>query len=343
MPLNDHYVIIGNGPAGNHAADILRQKDKEARVTIISDECVPFYHKPKLTAFIQGKVDVQELMVNSLEDYEKKDIRVRLGQTVDRIDPGSGTVFLNHMETVHYTKLIIASGGRARILPSMEPYAEHLKFVTSYSDVMEFKEQVEHAASFFIFGGDLVGFKFARMLNAMGKKTTILIYPNAFWPYNLSDDMLEQIKKNLSQVTADVITKDDIKQIEKEGEGYRIETNKDRQISVDMVFSFNGLTPNIDFARNSGIDTDHGILVDEYLRSNIDNIYACGCCAQVYNRSINSWSASIGWPNAAAQGEVAALNLLGDQKEITSVGRKYFDLEGVKIKTTWWEDMNEAS
>lgn len=343
MPSNDHYVIIGNGPAGNNAATVLRDKDPSAKVTIISDECVPYYYKPKLTGFIAGKVSARELMVNSLEDYEKKGIRIRLGQTVERIEPDADVIYLKHMEKIRYSKLIIASGGRARVLPSMAPYAEHLQFVSSYTDVMEAKEKVAASNRFFVFGGDLVAFKFIRMIKDMGKEADILIYPHAFWPYNLNDDMLKQICGSLSQTAADILVKDDIQQIEKLDHGYRIITNKGIEKKVDMVFSFNGMLPNIDFAIGCGLDTDHGILVNEYLKTNIDNIYACGACAQIYNPAIKSYSASIGWPNATVQGEVAAANLLGEQKMIESVGRKYFDLEGVQIKTTWWGDIEDES
>lgn len=343
MPSNNHYVIIGNGPAGNHAARNLREKDTAAKITIISDECIPYYYKPKLTGFIEGKISTEELMVYSLEDYVKHDIRIRLGQTVEQIFPETNTLHLKHMEQIHYTGLLIASGSRARVLPSMSSYADCLSFVTCYSDVMEVKEKISSNNSFLIFGGDLVAFKFVRMLNAMGKEVSVLIYPNAFWPYNLTDEMLDKIAGSLSGFVSQVLVKDDIRSIDKTGGGYRVYTQKGLEKTVDMVFSFNGMIPNIDFAIGCGLDTDHGILVNEYLKTNIENIYACGSCAQVYNPSIKSYSASIGWPNAKVQGKVAALNLLGDQKQIESVGRKYFDLEGVKIKTTWWDDLDDGS
>jgi nitrite reductase (NADH) large subunit len=344
MPINDHYVIIGNGPAGNHAAATLRKKDKDARITIISDECIPFYYKPKLTGFIANEIAKMKLMVNPLDSYRKQDIRVRLGQEVGQINPESKSLFLNHMEKINYTKLIIASGSRARLLPSMSSYADHLKFITSYSDVMEYKEIIQSAKDFFIFGGDLVGFKFLKMLNSIGKTVTIMIHPDAFWPFNLTDDMLDQIFTSLSRFDVHIIIKDDISTIDRRKNGsYRIKTRKGIEKTVDEVFSFNGLIPNIEFAKGSGIDIDHGILVSQYLKTNMDDIYACGSCAQIYNPGIKSYTTSIGWPNAAVQGEVAALNLLGEHKVIESVGRKYFDLEGVKVKTTWWEDIEADS
>lgn len=338
MPINDHYVIVGNGPAGNHAATTLREEDAGAKITIVSDEKISYYHKPRLTGFILDKISQKDLLVNPLDHYEKNDIQVRLGQAVDRIDPGSNTVFIKQSEKISYSHLIIASGSRARVLPAMQGFADHLKFVTSYADVIAYKPQIQGAGRFLVFGGDLVGFKFLKMLAAMGKEVTLMVYPNAFWPYDLTEDMLAQIHKTLSNFNADIIVKDDIKTIDKIDGAYRIKTLKGIEKTVDMVFSFNGLIPRIDFARGSGIDVDHGILVDEYLRTNMDNIYACGSCAQIYDPVIKSYATSIGWPNAVAQGKVAALNLLGAQKAIASAGRKYFDLEGVKIKTTWWED-----
>src|SRR3989339_712181 len=340
MPHRDHYVIIGNGPAGNHAAATLRNRDKEAEITIISDECAPFYYKPRLTGYIANEIDEHRLLVNSLETYKQKDIGLRLGRKIVKIDPGSKQVFCAHMEVIPYSKLIIASGSTARLLPSMKAYAEHLKFITSYADVMAYKDRIQAAKSFFLFGGDLVGFKFLKMLNSMGKNITLMVHANAFWPFTLNDDMLDSVFTSLSKYDVSILVKDDISTIEKNTNGYTVKTLRGLEKTVDMVFSFNGLIPNIDFVQGSGINTDHGILVNEYLKTNVDDIYACGSCAQIYNPFLKTHTTSIGWANAAVQGETAAFNLLGDQHIIEYAGRKYFDLEGVKFKTTWWEDFD---
>lgn len=337
----DHYVIIGNGPAGNHAAFKLRDYDKNARITIISDECLAFYSKPKLTGYVADKISESELFIPVEPSYEDRYIRVRLGQTVERIDIDNKVLFLDHLETIYYTKLIIAVGSRARVLPLMQDYAEHLKLVGSYTDVKEYKNQINAAKDFFIFGGDLVGFRFIRQLRAMNKNVTVLIYPHAFWPYNLTDEMLESIKNSLEKQQVKVVVKDDIAGIEKNNQKYQIRTTQGGEYTADMVFSCNGLTPNIDFIKGSGIDYDQGILVDEYLKTNVDDIYACGSCAQIYNPGIKNYSVSIGWPNAVTQGELVAANLVGEHKGVESAGRKYFDIEGVKIKTTWWEGVAE--
>ena len=341
MPSPDHFVIIGNGPAGNQAAVTLREKDPRAKITIISDENIPFYYKPKLTEYIAGHIEEEALVARPHDFYKERDIRLRLGQSVQRIDTEKKRILLSHMEDIHYTHLLIASGARERLLPAMESYADYLHFITSFKGVMDFRDKIQQGDSFFIIGGDLVGFKFLKMLRSMSKKVTLLIYPHAFWPFTLSEDMLSIIVSQLKKTGADILARDDTDSIIPRNNKYLVTTRRGREIPVDMVFSFNGLIPSIEFAKGSGLDMDRGILVNEYLQTNVEGVYACGSCAQIFNPDINAYTTSLGWPNAEVQGNVAAANLLGAAQKIENVGRKYFDLEGVKIKTTWWEDIGD--
>jgi NAD(P)H-nitrite reductase large subunit len=341
MPNQEHYVIIGNGPAGNTAAFTLRENDPDARITIISHENMPFYSKPRLLRYLAGEVKLPALTVKPTEEYLKNHIRLRLGQQVIRIDPADQRLVFQHKETLHYTGLVIATGSRARLLPSMTPHAGCLQFITAFHDIRGLKEKIDAGTDFFIFGGDLVGFKFVKLLTAMGKQVTLLLYPKAFWPFHLTDQMQDTIVDSLAPTGAVILTADDLDTIVPERGRYHVTTRNGVEKQADLVFSFNGLIPEVDFARGSGLEIDHGILVDETMHTNVDHIYACGSCAQIYNPEINTYTTSIGWPNAVAQGEVAALNLLGECRKVQPAGRKYFDLEGVKIKTTWWEDFEK--
>ncbi len=341
MSNKDHYVIIGNGPAGNRAATILRKNDIDAKITIISDESIPFYYKNKLTSYISGEISKQDLIVTQPDIYEEKNIRVRLGQAVNRIDPEKKIIQLRHKEQVHYTKLIIASGSKSRILPSMVSFGSHLKHVVNYMDVIELKDEIRRVENLFILGGDLVGIRFLKMLSAMGKNVSMILYPQAFWPFDLTGKNLEKIMESLSKYSNDIMGRDDVSDIIRDKDQFRVKTLNGVERVTDMILSFTGLAPNIDFAIGTGIDIDHGILVNEYMHSNLSGIYACGSCAQIYNPRLKSYATSVGWENALIQGEVAAFNLLGDSKKITPAPMKYFNLEGVKIKTTWWEDIEE--
>ncbi len=338
--MSSHYLILGNGPAGNRAALTLREHDPDGDITIISDENIEFYYKPRLTGYLAGNVTREKLTVHDFKFYEDHKIRLRLGQKVSALDFAGKQVLLDHCEPVGYDRLIIATGSTERLLPSLAPFKEYLKFITAYKEVMAFKDQIQKADEFFLLGGDLVGFRFSSMLRTMGKQVTMLLFSDAFWPFNLTDEMLESIEASLVKTGTKVISKDALANIEIRDGKSRITTKAGIEQAADLIFSFNGLIPRVDFAKGSGLDIDRGILVNEFLQTNVENVYACGSCAQIFHPGIKAYITSMGWPNADIQGKTAALNLLGEHHRVGSAPRKYFDLEGVQIKTAWWDDID---
>ncbi|THB76371.1 MAG: hypothetical protein D3926_17775 [Desulfobacteraceae bacterium] len=344
MASNDHYVIAGNGPAGNAALNTLRKNDPESRITIISDESVGFYSKPRLCSYISGRIEEDELFIH--EDLSFDNTRLRLGQHIQSIDPDQKIIFLSHMEKINYTKLIIASGSKPSPSPYMTQFMPYLKSITDFHEAKTHKQCIHDAQQFLVLGGDLVGFKFIDMLISMGKAATLILYPQAFWPFVLDSDMVDRITASLEPKGIRIMVNDRIQSIQDADGGYQVATlnharNEIEEHYCDQVFAFSGMTPNIDFACKKGFDIDHGILVNEYLRTRFQDVYACGSCAQIFNPILKVYQTTIGWTNAETQGEIAALNLLGANQVTRLAPQKYFDLEGVKIKTSWWDDTDE--
>ena len=337
MPSNDHYVIIGNGPAGNHAADTLRANDGEARITILSQESVLYYYKHKLTEYIKGKTGEKELTVRPSHVYKDKRIRLRLGQEVERIDPLENRLYLKHMEVMSYTKLIIASGASPRILPSVSNFGKYLALLSSYTDVLNQLPEIRKNKRFLVLGGDLISFKFIRMLKDMGKEVDCLLYADAFWPFNLTPEMADAASESLRKSGVRVLSEDGLKTVKQTDQGLDVMTEKGHGAIYDSIYAFLGMMPNISFVLGSGIDTDRGILVDDHLKTNFDNVYAAGDCAQIYNTDIKSYWLSVGWKNASVQGEVAAMNFLGAGHVINPSPKKILNVEGFTVDTSWWE------
>ncbi len=340
MPSNDHYVIIGNGPAGNHAADVLRKNDPDARITLLSNESMLFYYKHKLPALIKGTIGDTELSVKGARDYKEKNIRLRLGQEVERIDPRENRIYLKHMEIMSYTKLLIASGASPRVLPLVSNFAKHLKLFSSFTDALNQIGDIRNGRRYLVLGGDLVSFKFVRMLKSMGKEVDCLLYPDAFWPFTLTKDMAEAVNKSLTKDGIRVLSNDGLKSMNQTCEGIDVVTDNGYTATFDSVYAFLGMVPNISFALGSGIDTDRGILVNDHLKTNFNNVYAAGDCAQIYNPDIKSYWLSVGWKNAAVQGAVAAENLLGAGYVITPSPKSILSVEGFTVDTSWWENFD---
>ena len=111
-----------------------------------------------------------------------------------------------------------------------------------------------------------------------------------------------------------------------------------RPQTSDLVGAFFGLIPNVDFLVGSGLDIERGILVDEYLRTNLPDVWAAGDCAQVYNPAIRNYWVSIGWPNAQRLGEAAARNMLGARARAEEPPANVLTYEGIKVQTAWWRE-----
>jgi nitrite reductase (NADH) large subunit len=339
MPKNDHYVIIGNGPAGNSAADTLRDKDDEARITIITDERIPYYYRNKLPGFAAGKEKAQNLQVRPYSVYVDKNIRVRLGQRVDRIDPAKRLLYLNHMETVGYSRLILATGGRPRILQGHERFDGLFYHLARHTDALALKPKLAEAKEITVLGGDLTSMRLADLLLTMQKQIDFILFPECFWPIVLTEEMAAGIVEKMSgRGIRAVIKGSAIKDVMEENRRYRIEFETGERAASDLIVAMTGLTPNVDFIIGSGIDVERGVLVDDHLRTNYDDIYACGDCAQIYNPELKNWWVSIGWANALRQGEIAALNLLGDNRVIQPVTQKALEFEGITVNTSWWQE-----
>ncbi len=337
MSAKDHFIIIGNGPAGNSAAEELRANDKKARITIISTESFSFYYRHRLKDFVSGRIPAEDLVVKHYSEYKEKNIRLRLGQFVEKIDPDKKVLYLKHMEKINYTKLIIATGGSPRILPSLTRFQDYLTMFSTYSDTVGLRPQIEKAKEIVVLGGDLTSFSFVKSLVKACKKVSFLLFNEAFWPISLTDEMVIKIEENLKAHNVETFFNDSVEMITKSKSRYTIETKQNKKIKSDIIISLMGMIPNIRFILGSSIDTDRGVLVDAYLRTNFKDIYAAGDCAQIYNPTLKNYWVSIGWMNAEEQGKIAALNLLGDSKIIEPPKEEIFEYEGIKVNTSWWK------
>ncbi|MCP3922119.1 MAG: NAD(P)/FAD-dependent oxidoreductase [Desulfobacterales bacterium] len=337
MSAKDHFIIIGNGPAGNNAAEVLRENDKKARISIISTESFSFYYRHRLKDFISGRIPAEDLVVKHYSEYKDKNIRLRLGQFVEKIDPEKKILYLKHMEKINYTKLIIATGGSPRILPSLTIFQDYLTMFSTYSDTVGLRHRIEKAKEIVVLGGDLTSFSFVKSLVKACKKVSFLLFNDAFWPISLTSEMILKIEENLKSHNVATFFNDSVEMIKKSKSKYTIETKQNNKIKSDIIISLMGMIPNIRFILGSSIDTDRGVLVDAYLRTNFKDIYAAGDCAQIYNPILKNYWVSIGWMNAEEQGKIAALNLLGDSKIIEPPKEEIFEYEGIKVNTSWWK------
>ncbi len=151
----DHFVIIGNGPAGHEAAITLRERVPAARVTLINRGHTASYRRRLLPEFIAGKIEEPDLYITPVSAYKDQGIKLRCGQRVVHLNIEARELTLDHKEILSFTGLIIAVGGEPRIPEPFLVYRELMHTLKTLEDARAWIDQVSGIESILIIGGDL--------------------------------------------------------------------------------------------------------------------------------------------------------------------------------------------
>ncbi len=334
----DHYVIIGNGPAANQAALTLREKAPKERVTMIGRECAGYYRPDFLPRFIAGKIAEKDLFVRPPASYKAQGIKLRLGQEVIGVDFELSTLTLDHKEVLNFDGLIIAVGGKPRIPESLQVYDDLLLTLKTVVDARAWKQRLGRASSVLLMGGDLTSLSVVDALLAADKKVSFILRGECFWPVSVSSSAYETVINELDGKGVEVLECKKVNNMIRTSDDLiKVETDAG-DVEVGVVGAFFGLVPDVGFLIGSGLHIERGILVDEYLCTPFEGVYAAGDCAQVYHPDLRDYWVSIGFKNANNLGRLAALNLLGARVEAEIAPESIFHIEGMSVNTPWWTE-----
>jgi NADPH-dependent 2,4-dienoyl-CoA reductase/sulfur reductase-like enzyme len=336
-PSKDHFVVIGNGPAGQQAALTLREQAPEARVTVLTRDHESCYRPHLLPELLAGTLAESSVFACSPESYGESGIKLRTGQTVIHLDPSGRTLTLDHKEVIAFTGLIIAVGGTPRIPETLAPFRDLMLTLKTLTDAGVWRKRLTTVESILLLGGDLTSFAVARALLRLNKRVTFAMNEDAFWPLRFSASLADEAAHKLTEMGAEVVRGRRVKGMSSLRDGQiEVQLDEDR-VKAGLVGAFFGLVPDVRFLARSGLKIDRGIIVDEHLFTGIDAIYATGDCAQIYHPEIREYWVSIGHENATALGRIAAKNLCGQIVEARAPMENLFEVEGVKVNTSWWK------
>jgi NAD(P)H-nitrite reductase large subunit len=205
-------------------------------------------------------------------------------------------------------------------------------------DGKTWKRNLRNSETLLIMGGDLTSFAVTGALLQLNKKVYFMLNEDAFWPLRWDDALFEKVGRKLKAKGVNVLACRNIRAMSRKGDNV-IEVRVDEErVVVNMIGAFFGLVPDIRFLARGGLQIDRGILVDETLNTGFHDIYATGDCAQIYHPAIKDYWVSIGHENAVQLGRVAALNLLGGRVAATVDQECIYDVQGIRVNTSWWEE-----
>jgi NAD(P)H-nitrite reductase large subunit len=312
------YLIIGNSVAAIAAVEAIREKDGKSDITLISDEPQFMYSRPLISYLLAGNVKVEQMYYREKNFYEKNKVKAVLGRKVTNVDVANRKVVLEDGEEFIFEKLLIATGGKPIVPKTKGSDLNGVFTFTKWDDVEKIKKfllgtEVKRAV---IVGGGLIGLKAAEGLTALGIKITIVELSDRIMSSTFDSTTSEMIKKILEKRGIEVVTKNTADEMIANGSKVGgIVLRDGTRISCEMVVFAIGVSPNIEMVKNSGINVNRGIHVDEYMRTNFPDIYAAGDVVEAYDLVMRENRPIAIWPIASIQGAVAGHNMAGGTKK----------------------------
>lgn len=284
--MNQPLVIIGTGLAGYMLAKEFRKLNKEKSLVILTKDDGCFYSKPLLSTALTHKKTPTNLVVYDAKIMAQQlNARIYTHCCVSAINPKTCAVFLNEetIKSIEYSRLVIACGAEKIKLPLQVQgnAVQNICSVNSLTDYRTFHRWLKGKKRIAVLGAGLVGCEFANDLVNVGYQVDIIApeyYPLAnLVPEPIGRKLQDALtKKGVTWHMGQVAT-----EIGQKKMNYKIMLSDGDSIIVDGVFSAIGIRPCLELAKTAGIQTNYGIVVDRYLKTNIPHIFALGDCAEV--------------------------------------------------------------
>ena len=280
------------------------------------------YSKPFIKDVLGGKADFEKIEYRNEDFYKKNNIKTFFGSKVTSINPEKKTVRLRNGKNVSYDKLLISTGGSTIIPPIKGLDKKHVYQFITYDDAVKLRNGLKKdfkgkkKATVAVIGGGLIGYSAAVGLEKMGVNV-IIVELLPFILNRIFDKASSEIAQNIIQLKGiEVITGDSVVSVNGKGKSISsISLKSKKRIPCDAVIIAAGVKPNLELCKKAKIETNRGILVDNYLRTNYKDIYAAGDVCEAPDGMTGKKDVVAIWPNAYRQGYFAGFNMINKKRK----------------------------
>jgi NAD(P)H-nitrite reductase large subunit len=319
--LSRRYVIIGNGIAGTTCAQQLRKADPNCSIKLITNEPYPLYNRVSLPRFLQGVLVEAKVMIRNREWHEAQRIDLMTETLVTSVDAPNRVVFTDHGETLPYDALLVATGGWANKMrvPGAAGTRHIYNFVT-LDDTKDIIARTQEAKSAVSVGGSFIAYEMAEGFNVRGLNVTWLIRGPRWLRYNLDEEGGALVDGIARKHGVNIIYGEEVQEVvAANGVPTGVITTGGRHIEADVIGVGLGLTLNASVLHGTGAESRTGVVVNEYLETNVPGIFSAGDVAEFFDPVLGRHHTMGTWDNAAAHGRVVAQNMAGGHEPYVDV------------------------
>ncbi len=315
------YVIIGNGVAGTTAAETLRKNDPNCSIHLLTNEPYPLYNRVSLPRFLQGVIVEQKVMIRDFAWHDQRTIQLVTETMATSIDTDERVVTTDKGQRLPYDALLIATGGWANPLrvPGVKDVKHIYNFVT-LDDTKTIIERMLESRTALAYGGSFISYELCDGF-AVRKLDTTWIMRGPYWLRNSLDPEGGEVIDNIAKkFGVHVIHGDEIAEVvPKNGVPSYVKTKQGRELQADMIGVGLGITLNTHILAHTPIEVRNGVVVNEYLETNVPGVYAAGDIAEFFDPTIDRHHTMGTWDNAMLHGRVVGVNMAGGHQAYLDV------------------------
>ncbi|QLG45775.1 NAD(P)/FAD-dependent oxidoreductase [Costertonia aggregata] len=314
----EHIVIIGNGIAGVTAARHVR-KLSDKKITLISAETDYFFSRTALMYVYMGHMKFEHTQPYENWFWKKNRLNLVKGY-VSKVDPQNKKLVLADGNSVSYDKLILATGSKPNKFGWPGQDLDGVQGLYSKQDLDSLEKNAPNkniCKRAVIVGGGLIGIEMAEMLRSRDIPVTFLVREKSFWNGVLPSGESQMINEHIQEHHIDLRLDTNLVEIiaDENGRAKAVLTDKGDTVECNVVGLTAGVSPNVDFLKDSGIALGRGVKVNRMLETNIKDVYAIGDCAEQHEAIGNRRPIEAVWYTGRMMGETLAQTLCGNPTE----------------------------
>lgn len=326
------YLILGNSAAGVTAAGAVRRVDPAGEITIVGDEPYSYYARVLTSYYLGGLVTRDSLWLADENWYLRQGIKLLAGRRAVAVDGASQRVGLDDGREIPFDRLLVATGAAPQQINIPGSNLPGVFTLRTLDDAAAIRKFARPGGRALVVGGGLVGIKAAEGLHARGLNVRLVVSSARILSQVLDDTGAELVHRVMTDAGFTIHLREDVVALEGREKVTAAVLRSGVTVPADVVVVGKGVQPNVAFLEGSGIEVDRGILVDEYLGTSIQGVYAAGDVAQAYDYARQERRINAIWGNAVEQGRLAGFNMAGRHTPYRgSIGRNSLVVNGLGV------------
>jgi len=345
--LTEHteYLIIGGGLAGGYAVQAIRRVDTQGRIILVTEENeLPYDRVPLSKVYLVGRLSRESVFLKKSDFYSQERIEILFGTRASGLDLPGRSVSVSKpdgtTDLITFERLLLATGGRPRRLNIPGGDLQGVHYLRTLEECERIKSAAERARRAVVVGGGFIGCEVAASLTTKGIQTTVL----ELGPYLLNMAIDEEtgrwVTEYLTRNGVSVMLGTSARRFVGEDEILTgVETSGDQTLEAELAVVGVGIQPNVELATAAGLRTDNGIVVDEYLETEVKGVFAAGDVARFYSPIFSKHLRLEHYDVASKQGRLVGANMAGQKHSFSDLPYFFSNLFGIRVNV--YGDMSD--